>query len=302
MIGVATFNILAESLANNEFLSEGGDSVSISWESRGPKICEIIKKILEKCDIIATQENDNFNYIMSMLPKKNSGVYYQKSNLGIYYNSEKVELLETHYLDGKCLRCDFKYKDKILNVFACHLKSGENQNSELIRISQLKIILDSCLELENPIILMDSNNSVLYEMEYPYENRLSTLIDKYGFKNTVKEQKGNECFKMRHGFGNQPSKFFNFMFDAIDKILVRKDTNFVLNHENYGFKKYNIDNYDYLLNIRLNERELFKKECEKNIRSTSTLDCFTEDSPFRDLYPNKQAPSDHPPVSCFLIL
>uniref|UniRef100_A0A6C0AFW9 Endonuclease/exonuclease/phosphatase domain-containing protein n=1 Tax=viral metagenome TaxID=1070528 RepID=A0A6C0AFW9_9ZZZZ len=103
---------------------------------------------------------------------------------------------------------------------------------------------------------------------------------------------------MRHGLGNQPSKFFNLMFDTIDKILVRKNVK-VINPKtikNYGFKRYNIKNYDYLMNIRLNGK--FKDFCQNTIKTNCTIQSFTEDSVFRELYPNKNAPSDHPPISC----
>lgn len=178
-----TFNILADSLAKNEFLSEGGDEVSISWEIRGPKIINILNNMLKKCHVVATQENDKFEEILNALPKNISAVYYQQNNIAIFYDNEKLELLNSFYLKSKCLRCDFLINNKLINIYASHLKSGENLSSEMKRISQLTEIFEDSLDLENPIILMDSNNSYLYKMEYEPEDRLSTLIEKYNFKN-----------------------------------------------------------------------------------------------------------------------
>jgi hypothetical protein len=78
----------------------------------------------------------------------------------------------------------------------------------------------------NPIFIMDSNNSEYYELDYPDEYKMTNLIMKYVYKDIV-ITKGNECFKLKHNKGNQPHKFYQLMFDTIDKILVKNNINVI---------------------------------------------------------------------------
>ena len=42
-----------------------------------------------------------------------------------------------------------------------------------------------------------------------------------GFSNLILPGTGFECFKMRHGSGDQKDKFGQIMFDTIDKIAIK---------------------------------------------------------------------------------
>ena len=229
----------------------------------------------------------------------------------------------------------------IFNVLACHLKSGEAYDSELKRIKQLKEIFQLSIQCKNSIIAMDSNNSKEYELDYDSSNEnISEVIKNHGYVDIFNNINGFECFKMRHNGGNQPKKFFQFMFDRIDKIVVKSDcTSFEACLDTYGFQRYNLANYDklHLLRISPQLRENLKEYCEKRIAfvvnnninnsislstSTSTsvdnngknestcINNRTSDSKeifsdslfeeLMDLYPNIHAPSDHPPISAIV--
>jgi hypothetical protein len=322
-IKVGSFNILAESLSNNEFLCEGGDDGSINWNIRFPKIVSIIDKMLETCDIVVTQENDHFKEIYIHLKNTNNGIFCSKDNksigLGIYYkNTLKFNYIKDlynnvitnidnsliYFTSNSFIKCNFTFNDKSINIYPAHLKSGESELCENKRYNQLKTILDDTSDNEYPIIIMDSNNSKLYEREYNC-NRLSDLIKMYSFKNAIDGEKGNECFKMRHGCGEQSNKFFNLMFDDIDKILIRDNINIEKNTIDYGFKKYNINNYEHIMDIRSNKnkRNKFKQMCIDNITGTDSKAFHnSEYEIFEELYPNINAPSDHPPISVIIKL
>lgn len=310
----------------------------------------------------------------------------------------------------------------LFSVYGAHLKSGEAYSSEIKRCVQLEALLrhicgynqnseetsvtisaseaaeasspiSSLLSrpsaVINPILAMDSNNSAFYEIEYPSGEESVTvnkLLRKYGFRDTLQDQPGLECFKMRHNQGGQPSKFFNLMFDRIDKIVVREDCMSEACTESYGFQRYDADEHfiskagptsahavvsvssavntddvnsgggngrrEFIRDIRLNahkrnELKLFCAErvdellsqrrkqnikCQSyqqqsddnnvddkggvtgevapdsNISGSLTTICSHElfkgskYESFAHLYPNRHAPSDHPPVSCVVLL
>lgn len=81
---VGTFNILSAGLSEGEFLSEGGDSESIAWPIRKDKIVNVLSKMLKVCDVIVTQENDDFFYILKQIRETTSlnirGIYCLKTN------------------------------------------------------------------------------------------------------------------------------------------------------------------------------------------------------------------------------
>lgn len=110
-------------------------------------------------------------------------------------------------------------KDGIeFNVLAAHLKSGERENDEISRVSQLTSLLDMCIDKKNPIVVMDSNSSIHY-VNGTLEN-IYGLFTNYGFYNLINELE-KPCFKMRGADGDQPHKFAELMYDGIDKILVK---------------------------------------------------------------------------------
>lgn len=209
-----------------------------------------------------------------------------------------------------------------LTVYGGHLKSGEGVDEEIVRYNQLKQILSSASSDLLPVILMDSNNSPLYELQYPsagsilsnnviFPMKLSELIAEYGMVDVLRQfqPRGNECLKMRNGLSNQVTKQFGFMFDTIDKLLIPSRYLHLVDIEekpkDFGFRRYNEEDYDYFHNLRTNEeaRVELKNYCMNHIgKSTScAVNTFgaanSNLAPFVQLYPNENACSDHPPVS-----
>ena len=204
------------------------------------------------------------------------------------------------------------------------------------------------------IITMDSNSSHLYQLPVEYQTRaevkvveekkgkpifdkesveaehsqehptigdiVDTVFSASGYTNLV-DIDGNECLKMRHGSGGQPSKFGSFMFDTIDKIWTQgcPTTTKVPKSEVQqmsGFHYYPDRLQPLFQGIRENAslRELLKAQVTEH-QWTDTVglgtrgllpdECFSI-LPQRAqlyLYPNMGdlwtcAPSDHPPVVC----
>jgi hypothetical protein len=240
------------------------------------------------------------------------------------------------------LRATFSHNDasstlKSFTVYGAHLKSGEDYSKEMVRCEQLRIILEDARTHSNSVVLMDSNNSVHYEATYhrhandllaggddntaitaPSDEKqtvgkavktLSSLIAEYGMVDAVRppyQQVGNECFKMRHGRGAQPSKHFQLMFDAIDKILVPRTATILpveYDRNRFGFERYDPAHHDALLQLRtdIDERRRFEEACRSSARisgATCAVEAFGRDHMLAGLYPNPRAPSDHPPVFC----
>lgn len=118
---------------------------------------------------------------------------------------------------------------KEINVFAGHLKSGEGPDEEAVRVSTLRSILYDMKRLSNPICLLDMNSSSHYRKGI--SDTVAKAVIETGFTNVVAQDdvpfshsNRYQCFKMRGADGNQPPKFLEFMFDTIDGILVKKDT------------------------------------------------------------------------------
>eukprot|EP01032_Pedospumella_encystans_P008121 gene8121-9672_t len=238
----------------------------------------------------------------------------------------------------------------IFTLYGAHLSSGEDITKEHARCRQLCAILDDAQHRVNPVIAMDSNSSIYYESAYPdtfidindssvctkppsssttgdtsistsissAENKcyipgkLSRLIEQFNFIDAVGAdyQTGNECFKMRHGQGGQPSKHYQFMFDTIDKILIPKSTQLVPYHYErsaFGFTRYDLTLREQLVHLRTSltarqELEMMCRNSERINSTTCTQIAFGQEHILSGLYPNKQAPSDHPPVSCSFLL
>ena len=273
-------------------------------------------------------------------------LYRCDDGIGIYYRSDRVKLTDVGLPDNiECniirhkdvivinnadcaVRVNFQLigmNTQYFTLYGAHLKSGEDITKEQIRCKQLQIILEDAKLMPNPIIAMDSNNSYLYEKSYPTSgtdnnntasadkfmnwSRLSEVICYYGYVDAVGlpyQSTGNECFKMRHGQGGQPSKHFQFMFDAIDKILVPSTmtiNTIPYRRDKFGFQRYDPDLQKELLALRSDpeRRKLLLEDCRNSERIRSTtcaIEAFGVDHILAGLYPNPRSPSDHPPVYC----
>lgn len=97
---------------------------------------------------------------------------------------------------------------------------------------------------------MDSNNSPNFERGYGTRLVLSKVIDDMEFQNLIRPQY-NECFKMRHCQGGQPTKFGQLMFDCLEKVLISKhgkghqlhcDKQVVFNFQHYSHDEFELLN------------------------------------------------------------
>jgi hypothetical protein len=281
---------------------------------------------------------------------KEGDLFSSNDGIGIYYRADRVTLADVHVpglvecekvQEGiltivtnadSCIRANFRLGNDSnshsqITVYGAHLKSGEDYSSEIKRCRQLELLLDDAQSQPFPIIAMDSNNSIHYEHNYlqnstrtgtEEEDRelpltLSCIIAERGYVNAVGppyQDIGNECFKLRHGLGAQVSKHFQFMFDAIDKILVPQSALIlpvVYEREKFGFQRCDPALREGLLQLRASaeERRAFEEQCRASERVRSTtcaVEAFGLEHLLRGLYPNPRAPSDHPPVYCRLQL
>ena len=220
-------------------------------------------------------------------------------------------------------------------LYGGHLKSGEDAAMEAVRCRQLRVALDDAASTVNPVIAIDSNNSKLYEAAYSCSSpqspsdpgnkdsssgaattsattsdsspcTLSALIEQFGYVDAVSSQHGNECFKMRHGRGGQASKHFQLMFDAIDKILVPNTWRVLptaFDRNAHGFTRYDPQHREDILALRCSpeRRAALQVECRASpqiANSSCSVEAFGGHHILAGLYPNRGAPSDHPPVSC----
>lgn len=283
------------------------------------------------------------------IPIYNNKVDIQNDTLTIYYNTKKIErinsfdvrLSEKTYFHAS----EFKLNDTNIEflIINAHLESGEKTEEAKIREHEITKIIKLCNIVNKPsIILMDSNSSDLYELPSTgLGDIVSDILNKHKFKDILQET-NNECYKMRHGNGAQPNKFGELMFDRIDKIAISthisKGTALELDDFTQNYIKYNEklkkNEIDDIRNIRNNKelrnqlKELVKKEkwidcagkcISKNycIENDNLVECPSEStkstiiipleiSDCKDnyllplklqmaLYPNTNAPSDHPP-------
>ena len=237
------------------------------------------------------EESPKFCNISSTLYKKfEEDLYIQDDGIGIYYDSSKVNLISinapilyedsnmviTLNKDGYVI-CNFEKNVKQFSLCGAHLPSGEDAKGEFERVTILSKIFEQIQDIPMPIIAMDSNNSLLYERSINkgpinknkiLEKYISELIDENGFIDIGRNTVGYECYKMRHAMGDQPKKFCEFMFDTIDKIVVRSGVKAeICNRDELSaiFNFYPIVYYPILMMIRENPeiRELFKKLCER---------------------------------------
>ena len=64
MIQIRFWNLLADGLSSNEFMTNGGDLVNVNWETRSEYIIEKLALELHKGAIILCVEVDRFHYIL----------------------------------------------------------------------------------------------------------------------------------------------------------------------------------------------------------------------------------------------
>ena len=288
-----------------------------------------------------------------------------------YYNFFIVD--KKTYAGNVC----FTKGGKTFNVINAHLSSGEDVDKATQRVKETEAIIKHTedVSIVNPIILMDSNSSDLYPLDEAVQ-RINGLIpgrktDKKGkevndWKNLVQgspqdivpgdavlqkledahyvdllHNTDNECFKMRHGSGGQPSKFGTLMFDRIDKIVIKNHdgisgnplelSDFTKKFTKYKEKmdagdkqrvidiRHNIDGMRDKLEKKVKEEkwsdvvgqkrgEVVGRDTkgnpnkwEPNYAPLSDNDILSQNVQ-NALYPNIDAPSDHPPCVAEIFL
>jgi hypothetical protein len=276
-------------------------------------------------------KEEHSEILQQLLKRSPDDLYVVNDGVSIYYDSSVLEYVEplpcsqmnkTEFptlFRGHDLACLFKIRNgssklesnttKSLGIICSHLKSGEGIENEKRRVNQISSILKIASENKgNNIILIDSNTSDLYKKEIEELGTkdvrfVDDVIHEAGFKNIV-PIKGNECFKMRHAKGTQPNKFGNLMFDTIDMILVKPETCDTFNFVQTGWRKtLGDEHYNEVLSWRLDDdkrKTLQNLCCDKtwgdDMNKNDTGDNQFDKDILLQLYPNKNIPSDHPPV------
>jgi hypothetical protein len=83
VICVGFWNMLADALSMGEFMSNGGDLVSCTWNKRGPKVAQVLRDMFTSgANIVGVVENDHYHWLLHELQKKNEdikGIRFQKT-------------------------------------------------------------------------------------------------------------------------------------------------------------------------------------------------------------------------------
>ena len=67
-----SWNVLADGMSSNEFITNGGDEVNVLWASRFPRICRIMQRFFEDgIQVVGLQENDHPYSILKELQMYN---------------------------------------------------------------------------------------------------------------------------------------------------------------------------------------------------------------------------------------
>ena len=234
--------------------------------------------------------------------------YRCDNTMTIYYRSDKylyqgptIQTTESDYYFAPFTEIE---TNKQVTIAVAHLPSGEAQSREALRVAELIQLLEALKSQERVVILMDSNTSDHYERTYQIKT-VSQVIEHYKYK-TVNTYE-SECFKLRHASGDQPSKYGQFMFDAIDKILVRNNmTGIQVLHNSFLSAKQR----GLALSIRTTPkyRTIVKDHCIQKWGTTVDSIDFDELGTqlpytvtdlrelFEHLCPNEELPSDHPAI------
>ena len=78
---LVSWNLLADGMSANEFMTDGGDAANTVWSARKPRILKFFKKFVElKVDVIACQENDHPFEILNGLPDRFKMIHAIKPN------------------------------------------------------------------------------------------------------------------------------------------------------------------------------------------------------------------------------
>jgi hypothetical protein len=240
--------------------------------------------------------------------------YRCDNTMTIYYRSDKywyqgptIQTTESNYYWTSFTEID---TNKQVTIAVAHLPSGEAQSRESLRVAELTRLLHALREQERVIILMDSNTSDHYESTYDIIT-VSQVIQQFKYKLVNIHE--SECFKLRHAFGDQRSKYGQFMFDAIDKILILNNMNGTQVVPN-SFLTAKQRELAHIIRTTPTYRMIIKDHCIQKWGTTVDSIDFEElwtqlpyeitdlRGLFEHLCPNDKLPSDHPPIIAIIDL
>ena len=257
--------------------------------------------------------------------------FISDDGIGFYYDSSKVALLPnigSHLFSSvspeKCARYGMVGETPILwhkdgwvdvsfqcadgntvTVFGAHLPSGEDEKAEGERLGVAKTMISSLNDQSGKCIFaMDSNVSLEYEASFDMNVELaSNHFITNGFSDAI--QLGTfPCFKMRGPGSEQKKKIGELFVDQIDKILYRQDEMYLLKREHpldeYGFQRLSRAAYKEVHQIRTipEFRETNNETIKRGGKNAVVKDIYTDPfTPFAEIYPGPNSPSDHPPIS-----
>ncbi len=142
MLKLSSWNILADSLSKNEFLSHTEDE--LVWSIRGPKIINIIQNMLNESNIVVLQECDKFDEIKEhflnniLLVGKNIAILWRNVQFISFDGKSCLFSFEYGSSNECCLSNEFNNIQKMFNIYPLHLKSGEGSDNAIKRIEILK--------------------------------------------------------------------------------------------------------------------------------------------------------------------
>lgn len=229
-----------------------------------------------------------------------------------------------------------------INICGAHLSSGEEETKEKNRIHKLMDIFEKMRKMNNSIIMMDSNCSLKYETNYvgktcnriidqneyydlvkdkgnecfkmrhahggqvtKYGQLMFDTIDKILIKKEMhgKQIDHNFCF----------TKYPKFMFKLINEWRTNAEKRKILFKYSANVNNFkNCNDYEPLKIYDKNNKFLFEMDGNKQNRWSANINNndatgFNKLSSdpteiFKYLYPNIDAPSDHPPIAVIIYL
>jgi hypothetical protein len=242
--------------------------------------------------------------------------YRCDDGLTLYYNADKVTPIDAKPIDVCNTYAVQRFRTAggaEFSVVIGHLSSGDTDKDEAKRMTQVTAMTADATvrDASNVVIMMDSNYGKYYQQFS--EKTVDEELASTGWSNVIAED-GNECFKMRHAQGGQPKKFGEMMFDAIDKICTKSGveaSEIQLSLASFKRALTQPGQREAVASLRTDKvkREALKQACtefkwsdDNSEIQAAHVEGIIELGMLQQLYPNMQAPSDHPPVAASVTL
>jgi len=155
-----SWNVLADGMSSNEFITNGGDEVNVLWTSRFPRICRIMQRFFEDgVQVVGLQENDHPYSILNELKKYNTEIkcvhllakdaarsadklclssifdYLNRTDEQFHKITESSTSKDSKDFDGLYSRMNDWYKTNTLEQIRKHstITSFKEENAELLQ-------------------------------------------------------------------------------------------------------------------------------------------------------------------------